>query len=81
MKIFQKKSVAILLAIVMIVAGIGIGQMRANSAPEVPTTEVEASPTSTGAFACPSRTPTTMANTMTTAATERFWNIFIGLSF
>lgn len=46
MKFFQKKSVAILLTVVMIVAGIGLGQMRANSAPEVPTTGVSALDTS-----------------------------------
>lgn len=46
MKIFQKKSVAILLTIVMIVAGIGIGQMRANRAPDVPTTGTTALDTS-----------------------------------
>ena len=37
MKILQKKSVAILLSIVMILAGIGIGQVRANQAPPVST--------------------------------------------
>ena len=46
MKIFQKKSVAILLTVVMIVAGIGIGQMRANRAPDVPTTGTTALDTS-----------------------------------
>ena len=46
MKIFQKKSIAILLTVVMIVAGIGLGQMRANSAPEVPTTGTTALDTS-----------------------------------
>ena len=38
MKFFQKKSVAIVLAAVMIVVGIAAGQMRADRAPEVPTT-------------------------------------------
>ena len=38
MKILQKKSVAILLTVVMILAGIGIGQMRADQAPPVSTT-------------------------------------------
>lgn len=46
MKILQKKTVAILLTIVMIAAGIGIGQIRANSAPEVPTSGVTALDTS-----------------------------------
>ena len=38
MKFLQKRSVAILLTIVMIAAGIGLGQMRANQAPPPPTT-------------------------------------------
>ena len=38
MKFLQKRSVAILLTIVMIAAGIGLGQLRANQAPPVPTT-------------------------------------------
>jgi hypothetical protein len=42
MKIFQKKSVAILLAIVMIAAGIGLGQLRADRAPAVPSTGTSA---------------------------------------
>ena len=37
MKILQKKSVAILLTVVMVLAGVGIGQVRANQAPPVPT--------------------------------------------
>ena len=46
MKILQKKSVAILLTVVMIVAGIGLGQVRADAAPEVPTTGTAALDTS-----------------------------------
>ena len=42
MKLFQKKSVAILLAIVMIAAGLGLGQLRADRAPAVPTTGTSA---------------------------------------
>ncbi len=38
MKFLQKRSVAILLTIVMIAAGIGLGQVRANQAPPPPTT-------------------------------------------
>ena len=38
MKFFQKRSVAIVLVIVMIAAGIGIGRLRANQAPAAPTT-------------------------------------------
>lgn len=38
MKFFQKRSVAIVLVIIMIAAGIGIGQLRANQAPPAPTT-------------------------------------------
>ena len=37
MKFLQKKSVAIFITLVMIVAGIGIGQMRGNQAPPIPT--------------------------------------------
>ena len=37
MKFLQKKSVAILLTLVMIAAGIGLGQLRANQAPATPT--------------------------------------------
>ena len=38
MKFFQKRWVAVLVAIVAIVVGIGLGQLRANRAPDVPTT-------------------------------------------
>ena len=38
MKLLQKRSVAIVLAVLMIVAGIGVGRMRADQAPPPPTT-------------------------------------------
>ena len=38
MKLLQKRTVAIILTVLMIVAGIGIGQMRADQAPPPPTT-------------------------------------------
>ena len=38
MKFFQKRWVAVLVTIVAIVVGIGLGQLRANRAPDVPTT-------------------------------------------
>ena len=38
MKILKKQGVAWIVTIVMIAAGIGLGQMRADAAPEVPTT-------------------------------------------
>ena len=38
MKFFQKRWVAVLVTVVAIAAGIGLGQLRANRAPEVPVT-------------------------------------------
>lgn len=46
MKLLKKRPVAIVLAVLMIVAGIGIGQMRANQAPPPPTTGESALDTS-----------------------------------
>ena len=46
MKFFQKRPVAIVLTIVMILAGIGFGRLRADQAPKAPTTGAAALDTS-----------------------------------
>lgn len=46
MKFFQKRPVAIVLTIVMILAGIGFGRLRADQAPKAPTTGTAALDTS-----------------------------------